>query len=201
MENTSARHAGRSDLTPLPTLGHRLRVPILRGPLPRRATLPRLRGLLPSSRSRWSLPALRRAGRRQRSPRHWKRRWPAHTLTLHPARQDAQLASLACRAFVPQAWLNKGQATCRHTASLAVRTIPGGGPLPAIKVGHSGLTNTSAPSRCNHPPLDATERPASPHGKRGRATKAGQLHVDPTIGKFINVVRPLARRGEGPQIL
>jgi hypothetical protein len=84
-----------------------LRLPQLRHALPRRATLPGLQHLRPSPRSRWSLPALRRAGRRDRSPRQRTRRGHAHALTPQPARWSPQLAALAYRAFVPQACYRK----------------------------------------------------------------------------------------------
>ena len=42
--------------------------------------------------------------RRERSARHRKRRWHARALTRRSARSLSQLAALACRAFVPQAW-------------------------------------------------------------------------------------------------
>ena len=89
---------------PLAAPNYRLRLPVLRDPLPRRAALPGLQHLRPPGWPRWSVPSLRRADRRQRSAPHGKRRWHAHALTRRPARWNPQLATLAYRAFVPQAW-------------------------------------------------------------------------------------------------
>jgi hypothetical protein len=43
---------------------------------------------------------------------------------------------------------SKRQATNRPTLNLGGRNDSGGGPLPSIKVGHSGLTNTTGHRRC-----------------------------------------------------
>ena len=54
---------------PHPHTRHRLPMPSMRRPLPRRATLPRLQHLLPPTRARRTLPPLRRSSRNHR-PHH-----------------------------------------------------------------------------------------------------------------------------------
>src|SRR5215210_9479583 len=103
----SPSHLIAADPRPLAAPNDGLPLPDPRRSLPRRAALPGLQHLRPSARSRWSLPALRRAGRRQRSAPHRKPRWYTHELTRRPTQRHRLLAALACRAFVPQAWYRK----------------------------------------------------------------------------------------------
>jgi hypothetical protein len=114
-----AGRSGRPHPVPLATPTHRLRVPSLRNPLPRRATLPRLQHLRPSARSGWSLPTLRRTRRPRRSLLGQHRYdWPiTHRFDRHAHPDGADLSGLLLSRRLAHLLFGAHTALCRRRAA------------------------------------------------------------------------------------
>jgi hypothetical protein len=113
--------------------GHGLRVPGVRHPLPRRATLPRLPAVLQTCWSRRVLPTLRGTRRRRRS--HRMSKGGATYFTLSP---DLYLSTE--RRVPPRTPPPKRDG---YDGALSDPALTGG-PHLSIKVGHSGLSKALA---------------------------------------------------------